>query len=173
MNTRKRIRTKRSGFTLIELIISSVVGLIVMLGLAVIFVGGIRAYEVTYDRVNADVITDGYYARRLFDAVVRKSSSGDVTVDEDGEWLEAIYYDSDESAYPDRYARFFTSGDELKVEYGTVDSLGIKQTQRTDTVCMNVSECAFKSSGNSAVIILELDSGDKANTIISSAYMHN
>lgn len=173
MSDRMKLKAERSGLTLVELIIASVIALVVMLGLAIVFIGSHRAYEVLYEQVNADVVTDGYYARRLFDTIMRKSSSGDITVDENGEWVEARYYESGISAYPDRYARFFTSGTELKVEYGAVDSADIKQTLDVSTVCGNVAACVFKNSGNSAVMVLKLDSGDKANTIVSSAYLHN
>ena len=173
MDTKKKIKTKCSGFTLIELIMASVIGLIVMLGLAVVFVSSHRAYDNTYDQVHADVITDGYYARQLFDTVIRKSSSSGITVDTNGEWVEVRYYNNGASTFLDRYARFFTSSTELRIEYGTVDSLSIKQTQQTDTICGNVFSCVFRSSGNSAVMILKLDSGNKTNTVVSSAYLHN
>lgn len=173
ISAKMKLKTECSGLTLVELIIASVVVLVVILGLAVVFIGSHRAYEVLYDQVNADVVTDGYYVRRLFDTIMRKSSSSGITVDENGEWVEARYYESGTSVYPDRYARFFTSGTELKVEYGTVDSANIKQTLDVSTACGNVASCVFKSSGNSAVMVLKLDSGDKANTIVSSAYLHN
>jgi len=173
MDAKKNIKTNRTGFTLIELTVSAVIAVIVMLGLAVVFVSSHRAYEVIYNKVNADVITDGYYARSLFDAVVRKSAGESTTVDENGQWAELRYYQDDDSTYLDRYARFYTTDKELKVEYGTVDGTGTKETKDTTTVCANVFDCVFRCYGNSVVMVLTLDDGNKSNTIVSSAYLHN
>lgn len=173
MKTENIIRMRQGGFTMIELIIAAVMTLIVTLCVGVVLVNSHRAYDVTYDKVYADVVTDGFVAKRLFDSVIRKSSGDDITFAQDGSWAEVEYYNSGGSSYLDRYAKFFTSGSELRVQYGTITSYGIKQTTRTDTICGNVASCIFKTSGNSAIMILNLNDQQKSNTVVSSAYMHN
>ncbi len=173
MDAERKIRTRPAGFTLIELTVASLIAAIVMLGLAVVFVSSQRAYEVTYYKVNADVVTDGFYARSLFDTVVRKSATYSVTIGEGGQWAKMHYYQDDDSECLDRYARFYTADEELKVEYGTVDDAGVEETTDIHTVCENVSACVFETCGNSVVMALTLDDGNKSNTIVASAYAHN
>ena len=123
-----------------------------------------------YSRACGDVITDGYIARRAFDAVIRKASKERFLLDEDGEWLEVYYYADDDSALVDRYARFYESGGELRVEYGELEP---KETSSVQTICENVSSCVFKAAGTSAQMILTLDDSMQTITVTSSAIMHN
>jgi prepilin-type N-terminal cleavage/methylation domain-containing protein len=173
MNDKKNIKIGQGGFTLIELSVSAVIAAIVILGLAVVFISSQRAYEVTYDKVNADVITDGYCARALFDAVVRKSASASIAVGKDGLSAQLSYYRDNDSEQLDRYAKFYTADRQLKVEYGTIDETGAKEAREVSTICSNVSGCLFRNLGTSVVMVLTLDDGTQSNTIVTSAYAHN
>jgi hypothetical protein len=169
----KRNLITRDGFTLIEMIVATAMTVIVILGVAIVLVNSQRAYQVTYDKVYSDVMTDAFVARRLFDSIVRKSSTDGIALSSDRKSVEVHYYNNDSSTYLDRYARFYTSGLNLRVEYGLVNSSGTKQTLNTDTICTNVTSCVFMNQGNSVRMVLKFDDEQKENVVVTSAYLHN
>ncbi len=169
MMIKKRLTASR-GFTLIELIIAMSIMLLVILAIGMALVDGQRGWNYMYSRIYSDIVTDGYAARRKFDAVLRKASREKFLIDPAGGWVEVYYYASDASTVVDRYARFSTSGGKLNVEYG---KLNPKSTDTIETVCENVSSCKFKQLGRSIQMILQLDNGKQKNTLITSAVTNN
>lgn len=165
----KRLTSSR-GFTLIELITAMAIMIFVILAIGMALVDGQRGWNIMYNRIYSDVVTDGYVARRKFDAVLRKASGETFSLADDGSWVEVNYYANDASTVVDRYARFSTAGGTLNVEYG---QLNPKETLSIETTCSNVSGCVFKQSGRSAQMILTLDDGTKTNTVITSATANN
>jgi len=166
----KKRLTASPGFTIIELLIATAVMVIVVLAIGIALVDGQRGWNYMYDRVYSDVITDGYVARRKFDAVLRKASRDKFLLDPAGGWVEVYYYANDASTVVDRYARFYTANGDLNVEYGLYPN---KETLSVETVCGDVSSCTFKQLGRSIQMILKLDNGTQTNTVISSAVTHN
>ena len=166
----KKRTANPKGFTLVELVITGVVAVIVLLGIGVVLVDSQRGWNAMYNRVYSDVVTDGHIARRMFDAVVRKASREDILLDEAGTWIEVHYYQDSDSVELDQYARFYLSGDELKIEYGNLDP---GEELSTQTVCSNVSSCVFMVTGASVQMVLRLDNGSEAATVMSSAATHN
>ena len=166
---KKRLAASR-GFTLIELIIATAIMVIVVLAIGVALVDGQRGWSIQYDRIYSDVVTDGYVARRKFDAVMRTASRDKFLLDDAGSWVEVYYYADDTSTVVDRYARFYVANGNLNVEYGQLDP---KATLSVETVCGNVSGCTFEQLGRSIQMILKLDNGTQTNTVISSAVTHN
>lgn len=166
---KKRLTASR-GFTLTELIIAMAIMLIVILAIGMALVDGQRSWSIQYDRIYSDVITDGYVARRKFDAVMRTASRDNFLLDDTGSWVEVYYYADDTSTVVDRYARFYVANGDLNVEYG---QLNPKVTLTIETVCGNVSGCTFAQVGRSIQMILTLDNGTRTNTVISSAVTHN
>src|SRR4030042_3524123 len=158
------------GFTLVELMITTVIMLIVGLAIGVVIVDGQTGWNTMYDRLNSDVVTDGYIARRKFDAGMRSASREQSLVASDGSWIEVYYYASPASTAVDRYARFYAADGDLNFEYGQLEP---RSTLGVDTVCENVSSCTFKQVGTSAQMTLKLDNGTRTNTIISSAVTNN
>ena len=165
----KRLTTPR-GFTIIELIIVIAIMVIVILTIGMTLVDGQRSWSILYDRIYSDVVTDGYVARKKFDAVIRRASGERLLLDDAGSWIEVYYYADDTSTVVDRYARFYVADDALNVEYG---QLSPKTTLSVETVCGNVSSCVFKQAGKSVQMILKLDDGEQDNTIVCSAVLHN
>jgi len=143
---------------------------IVILAIGIALVDGQRGWSIQYDRIYSDVVTDGYVARRKFDAVMRTASRDKFLLDDAGSWVEVYYYADDTSTFVDRYARFYTANGDLNVEYGQLDP---PETLSIETVCGNVSGCVFKQVGRSIQMILKLDNGTQTNTVISSAVTHN
>ena len=166
---RKRPRA-RKGFTLVELMITTLIMIIVGLAIGVVIVDGQTGWNTMYNRLNSDVVTDGYVARKKFDVVIRSASRGQFLVDGNGAWIEVYSYASPSSTVVDRYSRFYVSDGDLNLEYGQVDP---RATLDVDTVCGNVSACTFKQVGTSTQMTLTLDDGTQTNTIVSSAVTHN
>ena len=166
----KRKRVERSGFTLIEIVVTGAAAFIVTLGVAVVLVDGQRGYSSMFDRVYGDVVTDSYIARRTFDSVIRKASREMFLSDDEGKWIEVYYYADSDSTVVDRYARFYEADGEVIVEYG---KLNPRETLTTQTLCENVSNCVFTRAGRSAQMILTLDNERLAITTVSAAVLHN
>ena len=166
----KRNITIRRGFTHVEMAITIIVSVIAIVGISVMLVDSQRGWNKMYNRAHGDVVTDGYVARKMFDAVIRKANRERIVLGDDGDWVEIYYYADSDSTVVDCYARFFVSGGDLNIEYG---QLNPGTTLSIDTVCQNVSDCTFKSVGRSAQMILTLDDGSQSLTTVSSAVMHN
>ncbi len=166
---KKRLTASR-GFTLTELITAMAIMIFVVLAIGMVLVDGQRGWNYMYNRIYSDVVTDGYVARRKFDAVLRKASREKFLIDSAGSWVEVYYYASDASTVVDRYARFYTAGGTLNVEYG---QLNPTSTLTTETVCENVSSCKFEQLGRSIQMVLKLDNGTQTNTLITSAVTNN
>jgi len=171
---KRKIRRKETvtqcGFTLVEMMITVTIMAIVGLAIGVVIVDGQTSWNVMYERANSDVLTQGYAARRKFDAVIRGASRQRFMIANDGSWIEAYTYASDASEEVDRYWRFYVADGDLLAEYGQVDP---KSTLSTETVCANVSACTFSQNGKAIQMTLTLDDGDQINTIVASAYAHN
>lgn len=166
----KRRPRNLCGFTLVELMITTVVMLIVGLAVGVVIVEGQTGWNFMYERINSDVVTDGYVARKQFDAVIRKASREKVLLSDTGDWVEVYYYATVPSTVVNRYARFYVSDGDLNLEYGQLEP---RATLGVETVCGNVTSCTFKQAGQSVQMILTLDNGTQTNTIVSSAITHS
>ena len=167
----------RNGLTMVELIVAIVISAIVMLGVGFVMADSQRQWAVMYNRAYSEVASDSFIATKMFDALVRKASGQKVLSADDGTWIE-IYYPADTNTIvADRYARFVyepagddTSGS-LSVQYGTLTPE--KEALSTSIICLNVSNCLFKTSGRSAQMMFTLSDGSQTVTVVSSAYMHN
>jgi len=166
---KKRLTASR-GFTLIELVTAIAIMVFVILAIGMALFDGQRGWNYMYNRIYSDVVTDGYVARRKFDAVLRKASREKFLIDPAGSWVEVYYYASDASLVVDRYARFYANGGTLYVEYG---QLNPKATDTIETVCESVSSCTFNQLGRSTQMILKLDNGTQTNTVITSSVTNN
>jgi len=166
----KNRTTNPKGLTLIELMIATVIMVIVILGVAVILADSQRGWNAMYNRIYSDVVTDGHIARRTFDRVIRKASRDKIALDDAGLWVEVRYYQNANSTVVDRYARFYEAYGQLNIEYG---KLNPRETLNVQTVCENVSDCVFMARGTSVQMILRLDNGSEAATVVSSAVAHN
>lgn len=163
-------KRSKSGFTLIELLVTMVIMLIVGLAVGVVIVDGQTGWNNMYDRLNSDIVTDGYVARKKFDSVMRSASREKSLAAGDGSWIEVYSYASPSSTVLDRYSRFYVSDGDLNLEYGQIDP---RATLSVQTVCGNVSDCTFRQVGTSIEMTLKLDDNEHTNTIVSSAVTHN
>lgn len=141
----RRYNHKRA-FTLVEVLVTAVAAVILIVGLSAMLFYGQRGYNTMYRRVNSEVVRNAYEARRVFDAVVRKSTVErcDILSPDEiyGEIFFYYYYDETQPdapapepidryrymypAQPDRFARFFVTDTaasqqlELYVERGQI-----------------------------------------------------
>jgi hypothetical protein len=166
----QRKSTTSGGFTIVELVITKAVMLIAVSAIGLVIVDSQRGWNLMYDCVNSNVVTDGYVARKKFDSIIRKACGETITLDENGSWIEVCYYASDSSTTPDRFACFYEADGYLHVAHGKLD---YKVTLDVETICENVSICKFTRAGRSVQMILKLDNGTHKNTIVSSAVTHN
>jgi hypothetical protein len=150
--------------------ITTAIMLIVGLAIGVIVVDGQTGWNRMYDKMNSDVVTEGFVARKKFDNVMRSASREKTLLAADGSWVEIYYYASPFSTVVDRYARFYVSDGDLNLECGQIDP---RSTLDVETVCENVTACTFKQAGTSIQMILKLDNESQANTVITSAVTHN
>jgi len=166
----KNKTTNRKGLSAIELMVAVVFLALAIAAIGIVLADSHKGWARMYNHVYSDVVTDGHVARRIFDSIVRKSSRNHILVDPGGTWAEVRYYADSSSTDFDRYARFYQSGEKLLIEYGTLDPAGVLWTQ---TVCSNVSSCAFSRSGKAVEMILRLDNGSETATVTTSAVAHN
>ena len=169
---KKRIKSRR-GFTLVELMVAIVIASIVVSSVCILLADGQRGWRIMYDHIYADVVSDGYVARRKFDTVMRNASWQKYSLDEtNNAWVEVYYYQDANSTVLDRYARFEFDSDngELNFEEGILDPL---ETVNIQTLCGSVSDCVFQVAGRSVQMVLKLDNGLQSVTVTSSAVMHN
>ena len=169
---KKRTR-RQKGFTLTELMVGAAFVGIAMVGVGIALIDSQRGWNVMYNRIYSGVATDAETARRTFDSVVRKSSKSNILADETGTWVEVRYYQDLTSTYLDQYARFYTSGNELRVEYGTIDADQNTYELLTQTLCSNVSSCAFVLVEGSVQMVVKLDNGSETAVVVSSAVAQN
>jgi len=173
--SRRKI-TVRSGFTLLELVIALAIAAVVIVAVGFIVADSQRAWGAMYNRIYSDAATDSYVAAKEFDAVVRKASGEKFLLSESSDWVEVYYAGDASSGVVDSYARFsYTAGSgdskgRLLVEYGRLNP---KEALATKIISENVSACVFKASGRSIQMMLTLNDGSQAVTVISSAFMHN
>lgn len=162
--------TMCQGFTLVELMVATVAGVIITFAVGILLVSSQRGWQTMYGGINSGAMADSYVARKTFDAVVRKASREKLLLDDSGDWIEVYYYDDAASTTADCYARFYESDGNLNLEYG---QLNPRETSTVLTVCRNVSDCVFKANGCSVQMILTLDDGQHTATVVSSAVMHS
>lgn len=167
---KKKIKN-RKGFTSIELMIATMIGGIIVIGVGMTIADSHRGYDAMYDRIYSDVVSDSYVARKAFDNVIRRATRTRFLLDANGNWLEAYYCQDPNATIVDSYARFFEGNGTLNVEYGRLNP---RETLSTHTICGNVAGCIFfKGVGYSAQMVLTLDNGSERITVVSSAVMHN
>jgi len=111
------------GFTMIEvLVVIAMVG-IMTLGAGVLLANGQKSWGQLFGRVYGDSAIDSLAAQKAFDTVCRKSSLRKYILSEAGNSLELYYWDDSSTAStPEHYARFYQSGEDVFVEYGSLET---------------------------------------------------
>jgi len=173
---------KNRGFTLVELMVTTVAALIVILGAVLIIANAHQGYRRLFNRVNSEVVRNGYEVRRVFDVIVRKA-----TVEHDhigpGE-LYVYYYDASLSGggvdtdalraliQPNKFAHFYLASAgadlQLRLDRGLVPSTAdlsapappgglVPEPPIGRILAHNVASCIFEERGAGIRMILTLD----------------
>lgn len=169
---RQTAKNKR-GFTLTELMVVMAMAPVVILSMGIVLVDNQRGWNQMYNRMYNGVVADGYVARKTFDAVVRKSSISRERLGND-EVVLYYYNDPVSSTWLDRYARFYTNGTDLLVDYGNSNAKGNLQGRtQTTTLAHNVEAINFSVAGTCVQMTLRLNNGRETLTVMTSALRHN
>lgn len=176
-------KTKKSGFTLVEMMVTILILTVVMLGLAGVMADSHKGYNRMYKRIHGDVVNDAYVARLRFDKVCRKARAGsaDLGIDPDVPFLQILYYSTPNTngpadLPPDRYAQFYLNGADLMLDTGTYDpETGVGPPTGTETVARNVTELKFSAVGGKCcqMVMTLLKDGEHSITVTCSSIMHN
>jgi hypothetical protein len=167
-----RIRKFRSGVTLVELTMVSVISVIVILAVTTLMADSQKGFNSVYNKTNSNLANDDFVVRKIFSSVIRPCSndSNATSVAVDGSWVQMQYYSGTSTDSLDRYAKFYLQDGELLLEKGVITPASTLSLQ---TVCQSVSSVVFKKNGNSVFMFLELNDGTNSREINTSAILHN
>jgi len=163
-------RRRQSGMTLVELLVATMLGLVLMLAVGILFVDAHKGWLNAFESVHGTVLNDARATDIVFDRLVRRSAQSTASVDPDGEWVEVQYYESDASTQLDVFARFYLDDDQLKLRRGELPSGTVTGVE---VLASSVVDVDFVLSGPQVQMRLELDDGQVQTVLTSSAVMHN
>ncbi len=139
----------RRAFTLVEVLVTALAAVVLVVGISAMLFYGQRGYNTMYRRLigywdgdnsryNISVVRNAYEARKVFDAVVRKSilerydplpPNPEIDPSIGNQLCVYYYYDPANpdpiNNFPDRYAYFHLVGTDLILEQGPVDFIGL------------------------------------------------
>ena len=157
------------GLTLIELMVTLLAAMVLIVGVSAMLYHGHVGYSRLFRRVNSEVVRNAYEARRTFDRIVRRSSIRRCDL-ADGNNTAYVYYFTNPQDVtikdPDRYAKFYVSGTQLRLEQGNVQAgtFGLPLPGRTATGEMPHAQKVtapgvgiFSRQGNAVRMVLILD----------------
>ncbi|MHC4290874.1 MAG: type II secretion system protein [Planctomycetota bacterium] len=174
---RKSQSTRNNAFTMIEVVVVIAMVGIITLGAGVLLANGQKSWGQLFGRVYGDSAIDSFAAQQAFDAVCRKASLRKHDLNEGGDSLELYYWDtSSTSSTPENYARFYQSGDDMFVEYGTTET-GTWQPDdgasvTTIKLASDVDSLKFTVQGTSVQMFLSYIGADMMPMVCSSV-RHN
>lgn len=169
-----KIYKNKKAFALIELIIAFVSTAIIVIGVGAALFHSQRSWEITYDEVHGDLISDALVAKGAFDSVVRKSSLEDKKpkLSDDGRSIELYYYRNPASTEIDGYALFEMDGKDLTVTYGKL--LGSKEIElRKNTLAHNVKDIKFTVDAANVRMVLTIKNQNRTMNLTASAVRHS
>ena len=171
----KRVKNIKQGFTLVELVVTMTIAVMLIASVGFFMVDSQKSWARSYQRVYEGVTADGLVARKTFDAVCRKATMKRVEVGADGEYIELYYYQDPKSSEIDRYAQFYTYGDELRVDYGALDpgSFNLSSVSKTATLARHVKAVYFSVDGAAVQMMLDLNDGQDRVQVALSSLRHN
>jgi prepilin-type N-terminal cleavage/methylation domain-containing protein len=170
MNIIKIKLIRRTGLTLIELMVVTALASICMLAVGVVFCDSQKAWNGTYTKANSSIMLDSQLASKAFEAAIRKASCEKYSLDTAGRWVEVYYFASETSTTTDRYARLYLEGGTFYIECGILDP---RQTLYTNPICNNVTAFSFSGSGRCIRMKMTLSDNSQDVNCISSAVPQN
>jgi hypothetical protein len=167
----KKIKpAKRTGLTLVELMVASAMAIICMLAVGVVFSENQKEWNSTYNRAHEPIMVNSHLANKAFESIVRKASCEKYKLDIDGHWVEVYYFDSDASPATDRFAKMYVENGTFYIETGIIDP---RETLNTTAICNTVTDYLFSGSGRCIRMRMTLSNSDSDVNFISSAVPQN
>ncbi len=171
--TPRRLRHRRYGVTLIELVVVMSVTTVMVLVAGAILVDSQAGWRNMYESVNGDPVSDARRAQRAFEAIGRRASRKLIDI-EDTQLIAYDYEKPGESEELDRYVRLYEFKGSLLAEYGLLMANGkARIRESTVTLAQHVQSIRFSNSGTAIHMLLTLDDGSGPSTIIATAVRHN
>jgi len=161
---------RRTGLTLIELMVASAMATICMIAVGVVFSDSQKAWNETYTKANSAIMLDSHLASKAFEAAIRNASCEKYLLDNAGRWVKVYYFSSEIPEEPDRYAKLFVEGGEFRIEHG---SLNPEQYINDVNICGSVTAFSFSGSGRCIRMQMTLSNNDYDVNFISSAVPQN
>ena len=161
---------RRTGLTLIELMVATALAAICMVSVGFVFSDSQKAWNKTYTKANNAIMLDSHCAGKAFEATVRKASCERYLLDPENRWVEVYYFASGTSTTLDRYARLKVEGGTFYIEHGIPDP---RQTLYTTPICQNVTKFSFTGSGRCIRMQMTLSDNDSDVSFISSSVPQN
>jgi len=198
----------RKGLTLIELLVTAVAAVVVVLGVVSVIAYSHQGYNRLFKRTTLGVVPDAYQARLWFDTIVRRATVQRLDVgsprNNGYDELYVYYYYVDPltpdsmlaQIVPNKYARFWVSGDNLLLSRGDIQRWTIELDDFPEfagdpftivlakDVDVGSTPGIFTPQGNAVRIVLTLDNETDAAagvskiqtlrmTVTSTALRHN
>jgi len=184
-------KTKYRGFTMIEVMLVVLISSIALLATASVLADAHRGFNKMYIRVHGDIVNQAHEARVIFDRICRKSSRSYKDTSTGTDEVYVYYFSTDSnptkatfSPMPDRFARFYTQGTDLKVDYGSLtrdvaaDTVTRQDAETSITIANSVSNAIFLQPDTSTSVVqmiltlhdTELNQG---LTVTCSSVRHN
>jgi hypothetical protein len=191
MAARKNIA---GAFTLVELMVTILAAMALIVGISAMLYHGHMGYHRLFKRVNSQVVRNAYEARRTFDRIVRKSSIRRCDLLNGNNEAYVYYFSNPQDMTiddPDRYARFYLTGTELRLDQGPVPPDTFEtltpsslSPETTSVLAHDVTAPGvgiFSLRGASVRMLLILDNNDPAvneietskMTVTTTAIRHN
>ncbi len=161
---------KRTGLTLIELMVASALVTMCVLAVGAVFSDSQKAWNTTYTKANSGITLDSQLASKAFEATIRRATCQQYTIDTANQWVEVYYFASDASTTIDRYAKLYVNGGTFVIEHGVFDP---RETLNTIPICDNVTAFSFTNSGRCIRMRMTLSNGTEDVSFRSSAIPQN
>ncbi|MFH1369865.1 MAG: prepilin-type N-terminal cleavage/methylation domain-containing protein [Planctomycetota bacterium] len=164
---------RRTGLTLIELMVALALATICILAVGAVFSDSQKAWNKTYTKANNAIMLDSHLAGKAFETTIRNASCEKYLLDPESRWVEVYYFASETSATLDRYARLYVEGGIFYIQHGIPDPPGPRQTLYTNPICENVTAFSFSGSGRCIRMQMTVSDNDSDVSFISSAIPQN
>lgn len=167
---------RQRGFTLVELVVAMGASTVMLLAVVGVLANNQREFNQTYTRVHGEIVRDAYIARRVFEEVVRKSSTRKCLVGSTNDSVEVYYHSSGAASELDRYAQFYFQDGNLMLERGEIDYTTLAHVSgstSTQTIAHNVTNLYFGRTGPCVRMHIFLDNGSQDLLVTVTATRHN
>ena len=173
----KLYNIRNNGFTMTEILVVIATVSIVTLGTGVLLANGQKSWGRLFDRVYSDQTVGSFTVQQAFNTVCRKASLRKYVLNGAANSLELYYWDTVSTAStPEKYARFYCSGETMYVEYGTLAAGTWQPDEGTAATTIKLAEgvesLKFTVQGTSVQMFLTFADRDM-RPVVCASVRHN